>query len=327
LTLRILDKDWHGSEYLGEVRLSVKKLSHDRILKGPSTLETKLVKSGQKAEAEDFKVSGTLDYTVEYKPKTLDGHLKIHIDKASGITSKDFFGSKGDPYVCILLDSELLAKTQVQKKTDSPVWNQDFDLNVSGDYQTLYLSLWDQDFAKDDYIAHLSIPTKELLQKKKVAGTLPLYQQESLDKTPVPFGDLSFSVEWLPPKFLGRVVIKILKATDLLNSDSGILGDVSDAFVEVQLDGVTVGRTKVIDNSLNPEWNESISFDTQGAHESLELVVSDHDLVKDDFLGELRLPIAEIVKNKKLSGEFVLAPFKGSPGGGTLSFDLTYFPK
>jgi len=118
-----------------------------------------------------------------------------------------------------------------------------------------------------------------------------------------------------------------LKATDLPNSDTGLLGDVSDAYVEVHLDGASVGKTKVIDNSLNPEWNETVSFEAKGAHQTLELVVLDKDLIKDDFLGCLRLPIADIVKNKKLSGEFVLGPYKASKGGGTLSFDLTYHPK
>jgi Ca2+-dependent lipid-binding protein len=328
LTLRVIDKDWHGTDYLGEVRLSVKKLSHDRILKGPSSLETKLVKSGEKSGTEDFKVAGTLDYTVEYRPKSLDGHMKIHIDKATGVKSTDgFFGAKGDPYCCILLDSELLAKTSVQKKTDAPVWNQNFDLNVAGDYQSLYLSLWDEDFTKDDYISHLEIPTKELVEKKKISGNFPLFQQESKEKKAVPMGELTFTVEWLPPKFLGKVDVKLAKATDLPNSDTGLLGDVSDPYVEVHLDGAPVAKTKVINNSLNPEWNETLNFEAKGAHQSLELVVVDKDLVTDDPLGCLRLPIADIVKNKKLQGEFVLGPYKASKGGGTLSFDLTYHPK
>jgi len=155
---------------------------------------------------------------------------------------------------------------------------------------------------------------------------LNLLQQASPDVEPVANGTLTFTLTFTPPNLEGKVDIKILKATDLLNADYSLLNDKSDPYVEVLVDDVSVGKTKTINNNQDPEWNETISFEAKGKIQKLMLVVWDADYIKSDPLGALRLPLAEIVKNKALAGEYVLAPFRGTPAAGTLSFELVYHP-
>jgi Ca2+-dependent lipid-binding protein len=326
ITLRVLDQDFRSSDFLGEVRFSAHDVVKKKVFKGPSTLQTRLIKTGDTATPEDFKVAGTLDYLLEYRPKTLDGHLKVVVEKANGVKSSDW-GGKGDPYVCVLLDSHLLGQTKVIKNTIDPVYNETLNFDVSGDYSTLFLSVWDSDIGKDDYISHLSIPTKEILEKKNIAGTLPLYQQATPEATPVALGSLTFSLAWTFPNLLGKVDIKFLKGSDLLNTD--VLGARSkpDPYAEVLLDGHCVGKTKVINNNANPEWNETVSFQGKGQHQSLEIVIWDKDILRDDPLGKLRLPIADIVHRKQLSGDLVLGPHMHSPGAGSVNLQLVFTPQ
>jgi len=326
LTLRVLDKDLRSSTFLGEVRIAFKDLKNQRIIKGPTPLEKRLIKAGETAVADDFNVAGTLDYIVRYRPKTLDGHLKIHIDKATGVKSEDM-GGLGDPYVCVLLDSQEIGQTRVKNNTVDPVYNETFDVDVSGSYEALFLTVWDSDVGSDDYISHLKIPTSELVEKKNISATSNLLRHSSDNADPVPLGTLTYTLTWTLPDFSGKVDLKILKATDLLEADPGIFRGSSDPFVEVLLDNVSVGKTKTITNNLNPVWNETISFETKGQHQKLQLVVWDADLMKNDPLGGLRLPINEIIKNKAIAGEFILAPYGKAPGAGSLSFELVFHPK
>jgi Ca2+-dependent lipid-binding protein len=296
-------------------------------LKGPTELQTRLIKSGDNtATAQDFKTAGTIDYVLEYRPKTLDGHLKVTVEKANGVKSSDY-GGKGDPYVCVLLDSNLLGQTDPVKNTFDPVFNKEFNFDVSGDYHTLFLSIWDSDIGKDDYISHLSIPTADLVSKKNIAGTLPLFQQPTPEATPVALGSLTFSVAWTLPNLLGKVDIKLIKGSDLAKTDLIGSSDQSDPYAEVLLDGKSVGKTKVINNTKDPEWNEIISFQGKGQHQSLEIVVWDKDILRDDPIGKLRLPIADIVHHKQLSGEFVLGPHRHTLGAGSVNLQLTFTPQ
>jgi len=140
---------------------------------------------------------------------------------------------------------------------------------------------------------------------------------------------LTFSLAWTFPNLLGKVDIKFIKGSDLLNTDVDVLGVRAkpDPYCEVLLDGHCVGKTKVINNSVNPEWNETVSFQGKGQHHTLEIVVWDKDLLRDDAIGKLRLPIADIVHKKQLSGDLVLGPHIHSPGAGSINLQLIFTPQ
>ena len=64
----------------------------------------------------------------------------------------------------------------------------------------------------------------------------------------------------------GYLEIEIREGRNLPNMDKGLKGlwdakDVTDAYVAVKLDKTKIHETKVIDDDLNPEWQEKFSVD------------------------------------------------------------------
>lgn len=91
---------------------------------------------------------------------------------------------------------------------------------------------------------------------------------------------------------IGVVEVKVVAAYNLVNTDSGILGDVSDPYVKVRL-GKTEHRTKTIDNDLNPRWDAApFHFDVTDMEDVLHVEVWDEDtFTADDFLGRVDVPL------------------------------------
>lgn len=61
------------------------------------------------------------------------------------------------------------------------------------------------------------------------------------------------------PLLYGTLVVTVVRAKGLKNTDTSILSkkNLSDPYVVVGLDSVKVCKTKVHDDNLNPEFNES----------------------------------------------------------------------
>ena len=123
------------------------------------------------------------------------------------------------------------------------------------------------------------------------------------------------------------LVIHIQNALGLRNAD--VVGK-SDPFCQVTLNGRNVGKTKVVNNNLNPIWNWSthIELDSETLGNSwarTEILVEcfDHDLIgKNDFLGRVLLHGEDLLRTLGLSGdpnnanrELVLYPFRDPPKG------------
>ena len=82
--------------------------------------------------------------------------------------------------------------------------------------------------------------------------------------------------------------IYVYKAFNLIRADINILGQgKSDPYVKIHGCGNKEFKTKVIQNNLNPEWNEVFHLpieDLEG-NSKLFLDVYDEDIQNDDFIG------------------------------------------
>lgn len=96
---------------------------------------------------------------------------------------------------------------------------------------------------------------------------------------------------------IGVLSVRVVAAYNLVNMDSGYLGDVSDPYVTVRLrsqgDRLKPKRTQTIYNDLNPVWNTSpFLFELTEEDDELLLEVFDEDmLTSDDFLGRMTIPL------------------------------------
>jgi hypothetical protein len=96
----------------------------------------------------------------------------------------------------------------------------------------------------------------------------------------------------------GVLSVRIISAYNLKNTDSGLLGDVSDPYAVVKL-GKRSFRTEVIQNNLNPVWNtDPFSFNVDsnnGDDRELLVEVFDHNNFHSDAcLGHVHLEIATL---------------------------------
>eukprot|EP01103_Thecamoeba_quadrilineata_P006151 TRINITY_DN15876_c0_g1_i1.p1 TRINITY_DN15876_c0_g1~~TRINITY_DN15876_c0_g1_i1.p1 ORF type:complete len:463 (-),score=85.68 TRINITY_DN15876_c0_g1_i1:59-1447(-) len=331
LALCVMDSDaFKEDDFRGEVHVSFKDIWEKKLIKGPTSLGPKLTPKTLTNVPVNTSIQGKLDYTVTFRPATVDGHLKLHIDRVDKVERHDKLGlGKSDPYVVFLLDSTVLGRTPVVK---SGIWDQTFDLDIAGEYSNLYVSLWDKDtLTSDDYLGHVTIPTKDLVAKKTIGGDFTYHKQKETEDSLKPKGSLRLNASWRPPILNGRVSIMIEKANDLLEVPGWgipLLSYSLQPFVEILLDGESMGKTKAV-KSRNPEWNERFEFTTDGPHQVLEVVVWDSDgwIYSGGSLGYLRVSTQQLVVQKTVQGEFYLIPYKTSNASGTLKILASYTPK
>jgi hypothetical protein len=101
------------------------------------------------------------------------------------------------------------------------------------------------------------------------------------------------------PSTAKRMLVTMVKAEGLLAKDAG---GTSDPFGELIL-GQQIKRTKVIDKTLTPCWNETFGFDLTAENTSLSIlsvVVYDNDKGMiygntKEYLGSIELPVKELL--------------------------------
>uniref|UniRef100_A0A8C6WVL5 Extended synaptotagmin-like protein 2a n=1 Tax=Neogobius melanostomus TaxID=47308 RepID=A0A8C6WVL5_9GOBI len=108
----------------------------------------------------------------------------------------------------------------------------------------------------------------------------------------------------------GVLRIHFLEAQDLLGKDKflgGLIKGKSDPYGVLEV-GTQLFKSKVINDTVNPKWNEvyeALIYDNSSVKQ-LELELFDEDTDKDDFLGSLMIVLAELQKEHKVDSWFDL---------------------
>lgn len=135
----------------------------------------------------------------------------------------------------------------------------------------------------------------------------------------------------------GVVDIHIQKAEKLPNLDSSILSlskkDVSDPFVVVEVNDIDgepwkVATTHVIDNNLNPQWDETFKIDICHEVSKVTFTVRDKDFLSSEMIGFLEFPVEEITSGSPPNGTFDLWRNNNkSKKAGTITLSMTFSQK
>ena len=154
----------------------------------------------------------------------------------------------------------------------------------------------------------------------------------------------TYKIEGKKALLHGLLHIKIIRAKALRNLDclrgchttsyapSCMTNDVSDPFVTVKAGSARLVKTRVIDNDLNPVWNEDFYVPVAHYVSSLVFRVQDIDpLLLTSDLGEVYLPVEELLKfdetGKPLRvGIHKVAALDGKTRHGYLEFFVEYVP-
>ncbi|KAI4356847.1 hypothetical protein L6164_000834 [Bauhinia variegata] len=144
----------------------------------------------------------------------------------------------------------------------------------------------------------------------------------------VPIGGIPVDLSELELKPQGKLTVTIVKANDLKNME--MIGK-SDPYVVLYIRPLFKVKTKVIDNNLNPTWNETFELIAEDKEtQSLILEVYDEDIGQDKRLGIVKLPLndleAETLKEfeLRLLSSLDTLKVKDKKDRGTLTIKVLY---
>ena len=106
--------------------------------------------------------------------------------------------------------------------------------------------------------------------------------------------------------------LHIMKAENLISYDSSLSGGKSDPYCKIFIiDNHTkkemeCGKTKVIMNNLNPEWNEHIKIENQSLDSVIRICLYDKDKLSDDYMGKVEITMDEVSKSKDIFRKLII---------------------
>ncbi|KAM3864053.1 synaptotagmin Va [Diretmus argenteus] len=240
-------------------------------------------------QEEEKESLGKLEYTLDYS--FTDNQLIVGILQASDLPAMDI-GGTSDPYVKVYMlpDKKKKFETKVQRKNLCPVFNETFIFKIPYSElggQTLVLQVFDFDrFGKHDVIGKIEIPMNSIDMAQPIHEYRDLVGGE--DKQEI-LGDVCISLRYVPTA--GKLTVNIMEAKNLKKMD---VGGLSDPFVKIVLQHngkrLKKKKTSVKQNTLNPYFNESFSFEipfSQIQKVQLLITVYDYDkLGSNDAIGK-----------------------------------------
>jgi len=104
------------------------------------------------------------------------------------------------------------------------------------------------------------------------------------------------------------------------------LGGHSDPYVLTFLDGEKKARTHTIDDTGDPVWNQDLNIKPEGNPQNILFRIYDEDTFKkDDFIGEVSVPLAPIFKGEKLvQAQLPISNPKLKLKGAMLTVSISY---
>jgi stromal membrane-associated protein len=120
-------------------------------------------------------------------------------------------------------------------------------------------------------------------------------------------------------QFRGVLMITLIRGVDLPAKD---ITGTSDPYVLIQTDGkIQTARSKTVENTLNPVWNEMMSLSVVSLDKPLELVCWDADLVSwDDFMGQGRIDISHLADGETHEERIYLLNIDGEKDYSTTGY-------
>ena len=230
----------------------------------------------------------------------------------------------GDIYCSLKLSNDIsFKKTRTIKNSQNPQWNEIISLPITdlSNYLEIHVKnenmLYDTSFGKITvYMNDVSTKTTKITSNLSTGSIIYLIQLGKSDTAPF------FDYEEIDPKITANnlmLAVKILEAKNLPAADS----DTSDPYCKIKVAEIEK-RTRVIDCTLNPIWNELFYFDILSySTNELSIKIYDKDkLSKDDLLYELTIPITKLkcgIVEDRIEGPLHFITHLMEPG--QLSFD------
>ncbi|KAL1677515.1 C2 domain-containing protein [Schizophyllum commune] len=311
LTLSLYDYNDHRKHsHMGDASFELAKLQEDATLEG---LSVPILKDGKdrgemRFDLSFFPVIKPEEGQDEDVTDTKVGIVRLTIHQAKSLDKSKSLSGDINPMAKLFLNGDTrnaVFATKPFKHTNAPVWEAAHEFLCADKHNSVIAIkvIDDRDFLKDPVIGYMSIRLQDLLNSKNEVG------RDWFNLSGCKTGKIRVSAEWKPLNMagslhgadqymppIGAVRLHIDRATDVKNVEA-TLGGKSDPYVRVQVNNVTKGRTEVINNNLNPVWDQIIYIPVHSLREALMLECMDYQhLTKDRSLGHVELRVADLAK-------------------------------
>ncbi|SCV70224.1 BQ2448_1618 [Microbotryum intermedium] len=315
LTMTVKDWNEHRADSdLGTASFDLKSLMEDGQQEG---VNTDVIFDGKargviKFDAIYFPVLTAKklpDGTVETIPETNAdediGRAETGVVRLVVHQAKDLDGRGQQINTCaeVRLNDQLVHRTQTLKRSPNPVWERPTEFLVTDRASAVIgITVIDENaISANTRLGVLKVKLTDLLEANaKGQDFFPLSQARSgrvrLTATWKPVmmtGAISGAGQYTAPIGVVRVFFK--RARDLKNVEA-MTGGKSDPYMRILHAGIVITRTQVIDNNLDPEWDEIVYVQIHSKKDTFVIECMDYQhLTKDRSLGVTELNVSDLL--------------------------------
>ena len=315
IVIEVRDKDLKGSDVLGVVELGAVggldgaltwyPLSPSRGAAPDQVL-------GAVRLALSWRFSDALAPAWVEREETRDRSLKLNelavfLRGATGSVIGDPLSNKG--VFAVLKCDGASGRTKHKNWDKDGRWNEEVRLHVEDDHTELLVEVRDQGLVSSSLLGSLILEhsPEEVSFGERILESSSLRVQLCVSWRHNP--DLSFAIEEdaTIEAFDGRrgeppnqLVVRVIRAKEVKAMDWALFtAPKSDPVVRLTL-GVETNSTRVLRNTLDPEWDERFTFACKDANIVLQLLVQDEDrfllgaVKSHDFLGKVEIRVGDL---------------------------------
>jgi Ca2+-dependent lipid-binding protein len=212
-----------------------------------------------------------------------------------------------------------------------PSWEQTFNFEVAS-YTTdiIAFQMYDKDVSSDHKMGKLHIQVFLLPPGEIIDQWYTLKRTKKCERP----GEIHLGLHvaprgvpaWTVSPFVPlRVVIFLVEATDLAKMDT--LGK-SDPYCLLGLANTPIGfRSTTKDCTYTPVWKEVFVFPlTNPMTDRIEILMKDKDMLADESMATLTVPLAPYASEPPFDGWFPMVPVQGVEKGGNLHLTINVVP-
>lgn len=243
------------------------------------------------------------DGTLEVLPETHTGIARLTIHQAKDLDLARVHGTLSPCAKVFLGKNQQIHRTPTIKASNTPVWESPTEFLVSDkNKSTVTIRLFDDREMSREGLGSLTVRLVDLITARESGNDwFPLQGVKSgkvrltLDWKPLNIpGGMSGAASYAPP--IGVIRLWAHKAIDVKNVEAG-MGGKSDPYLRVLANNRVVGRTDVVNNNLNPVWDQILYLPVHSTKERFLLEVMDYqNLTKDRSLGLVELNAGAFIR-------------------------------
>eukprot|EP00466_Bigelowiella_natans_P019295 jgi/Bigna1/68192/fgenesh1_pg.5_\ len=225
--------------------------------------------------------------------------LRIFIHSANDLPAGDKSGLS-DPYVNVVIKEkdgkESKLKTKTIKKTLDPEWDEKFEVLCPSGLDSILFSVVDNDvLGKDEELGWVKLEQRKANLSRWPTTTDLKLRQGTLRVTLA----LASTDDWIWKPYVGTLKLTIVEASGLRDTN---LVTRQNPIVYAKYKDVELKTSVCKGGHKTPKWNETLEFkidNPPGDTEEIQVVIKDKETLKEDFLGEVILPLPLLITNKK----------------------------